>query len=188
MSDAKLAPVRSIDEEVHFVHKKWDACDRAITKAKDTRLEAAMALRALRERIESGDAGDQAAIDWWGWYADNFARSRSDAEKMLAIAGHVDPPAKIELKREQERAASERYRAKLKVVPKEQDNSRALHDDHATPEPKPLMPKREVEELKPTEADRQGVAQILDIFETLTWQGRKEAVKEINNFYRRQHG
>jgi hypothetical protein len=65
--------------------------DHARAKARPLRLEVGHLLVALRKRVEDGEDGDEAAIDWWGWYADNFTRNRSDAQKLMKIARDHDP-------------------------------------------------------------------------------------------------
>jgi hypothetical protein len=189
MTDARITPVRSIDEHVHVVHKKWELMERAAKTATDARLNVALELRALKQRIEEGDAGDQAALDWWDWYGDHFVRSRSDAEKLLAIAGSSDPPAALQRVREQSQQRKVAFRERLKVV--EGDALRSGTQPSPPPaspaESKMLTPTRTVEEPKITDGERQSIEQIADLFKSLSWTGRKEAIRRINRLYQEWH-
>ena len=89
MSDvvSQVVSFRTVDELVHVAHKKWDQLDATINKVGSARLEAGRVLLELRTRVEAGEVGDLAAVDWWGWFEDNFTRSRSDAEKVAGVGG-----------------------------------------------------------------------------------------------------
>jgi len=108
-----------------------------------------MELRALKERIESGESGDLAAIDWWGWYGNNFQRSRSDAEKLLPIAGASDPPAALDRQQQQTRARvaahADRQRSSLRVVPSEPQRVALANATQPQPEPQRLTPTKHIE-------------------------------------------
>jgi len=59
------------------------------------RLEAGRRLLALRARIEAGEAG---AISWWAFFDKHLLplRSRSDAEKIMAVASAENPESAAE--------------------------------------------------------------------------------------------
>jgi hypothetical protein len=61
---SEIVPKLTIDEHIHTVLKKKAAFERAIEKGKAARFSVALELQALRQRIEAGEVGDLAAIDW----------------------------------------------------------------------------------------------------------------------------
>ncbi len=67
------------------------------------------------------------------------------------------------------------------------DSNQQSLGDVTKPEPKPLVPTRYVEDDKLTAAEEQSIKQILDLFESLSWFGRKEAIRRINRWYQEQH-
>jgi hypothetical protein len=84
----------------------------ATNKAVSYRVEAGFKLRALRKRIEDGEAGE--GIVWWNWYNDHFDRSRRDAEKVMALASDRDDP---EVAADRERAATRDRMARHRAQP-----------------------------------------------------------------------
>jgi hypothetical protein len=61
-------------------------------KAKNHRLQAALMLLALKQRIDRGEAGKRTR--WWQWFkSSGLGFARSTAEKLLRIAGSDDPEA-----------------------------------------------------------------------------------------------
>lgn len=105
---SNIAPLRSIDEMIHLIHKKWEQGDGVMQKARSLRLETGRLLLELKQRIESGEVGELAT--WWEWYGDHFARSRSDAEKLIAMASADDPQAAYDAARERDRRDHQNYR------------------------------------------------------------------------------
>jgi hypothetical protein len=187
----------TLDEAILSIDKKWNRLDEAVTKAKDARLAVAMELRALKERIENGENGDICAIDWWGWYESKFRRSRSEAEKLLAIAGADDPPAALERVREQSNARKKTYRERLKVAG---GNGPALRSGTQADAPKPraasvdltnapmLRPINETPPPELSDAEKQTVDQICDLFESLSWHGRRVTNTRLTALYKKWHG
>jgi N-glycosylase/DNA lyase len=99
----------TLDEVVRAIHKKFaDAIDSEGRSIR-CRIAAGQMLIALRERIESGEAGK--GIEWWRWYESKFVRSRRDAEKVMALARAEDPEAAADEEREINRQAKRRERA-----------------------------------------------------------------------------
>jgi hypothetical protein len=184
-TNTKVVPTCTLEEHMHVIIKRWDALDRSVQKCTDARLSLALDLLALKQRIEVGEGGDQAAIDWWGWFGDNCRRSQSDAEKLLAIAQSSDPPAAIAHQRvltaKRARAHRERQKALRYVTQPATSPERALVDA------KPLVPARSTAEPKLSEAEERDLQLIFDAFERLSWHGRREAVRGISRMYREWH-
>ena len=93
----QVIPLRSLDEMVLLVHKKFDHVVSAQQKFFSARVECGMLLLELRKRIESGEDG--ANVKWWDWYESRFARSRRDAERVMELARAEDPQAAYEQKK-----------------------------------------------------------------------------------------
>ncbi len=90
---------RSLNEDFQ------NGVERLRNKQQSDRLKLALDLRDLKARIEDGEAGDLCALDWWGWFDANFrAFSRSEAEKMLAVANAENPATAMDKLREQRKA------------------------------------------------------------------------------------
>lgn len=115
MSETNVTPIRSIQEHVTLVLRKWDGLDRAREKHKSARLDLALELKDLRDRVEAGEAGDQ-VDNWWDWYNANIKRSQGDAEKLLAIAEAEDPSAAYEAAKAKDAANSQAYRERAKTL------------------------------------------------------------------------
>lgn len=102
---------RPLNDVLSRAIDKWKESDKALDKYKATRLELAFLLLELKQRVEDGEVGDQAAVDWWGWFNDNIGRSKEYAEKLLALASSDRPAAKYE-----EQKADDRERKANKKV------------------------------------------------------------------------
>lgn len=72
------------------------------------RLQAALELGELRDRVEAGEVGE--GVDWWTWFDANVVGSRSNAEKLLKISRAEDPQAELERQKQRDKEASQRYR------------------------------------------------------------------------------
>jgi hypothetical protein len=184
----EVVPFRSLDEHVHAVMKRWGALDRSVQKFTDARLSLALELLALKRRIENGEVGDLAAVDWWGWFAENCRRSRSEAEKMLAIAASSDPPAAIA----HQRALTPKRVAAHKA--RQQSGAAAPQGDVALLTQPTVSLERSLMDAKPStveptlsEAEERDLQLIFDAFDRLSWHGRREAVKGISRMYREWH-
>jgi hypothetical protein len=76
-----------IDQIVKAIDAKMMFSISSDADANNHRLDAARMLLALRKRIEADGQ------NWWKWHKDHFARSKRDAQRLLAIAVADDPPA-----------------------------------------------------------------------------------------------
>jgi hypothetical protein len=75
------------DQIVKAIDAKMNLSISSDADANNHRLDAARMLLALRNRIEAEGQ------NWWKWHKDHFARSKRDAQRLLAIAAADDPPA-----------------------------------------------------------------------------------------------
>lgn len=75
--------------------------DREEAEHEAARLDLALEIQELRNRIEAGEVGDQAAIDWWGWYDDNFRLPQRDVADLLAFADEHNPAGASRFQRSQ---------------------------------------------------------------------------------------
>lgn len=98
-----VVPLRSVADLTRLVITKWAVHDK-------NRLDLARDLLALQQRIEAGEAGE--LVVWWDWFDEFIGRSRSYAEKLLALARHEDPAARHEEIKERDR----RCRAEQKIT------------------------------------------------------------------------
>jgi hypothetical protein len=141
-------------------------------------------LLELRQRVENGEVGDLAAIDWWGWYGDRFVRSRQDAEKRLAIAKAENPDAAYEAAKARNAANVRAYRerkSKLRVVtPAPAYNGDVSGAANAAPVAPPTT-KQIIEAREPRE--REAINTIIELFKGLSWEGRKETIRQIHRCY-----
>src|SRR6516162_291418 len=75
--------------------EEWSAMDAFIEgarqKAQQRRIKLGYILLELQHRIDAGENGDQCTF--WEWFDDMVPHSRSDAEKVMAIAREADPDA-----------------------------------------------------------------------------------------------
>ena len=67
-------------------------------RADKHRLQAGQLLLQLRQRIESGEEGND--LDWWPWCEKHIERSRSDCKRLMEIAAADDPEQALEDERE----------------------------------------------------------------------------------------
>jgi hypothetical protein len=123
MTDANVVQLLSLEDHVFKVTKLFKGVKDAFDKLEATRIVCGKELLALRARIEAGEAGE---IDWWVWYGEHFARSRRDAEKVMALASAGDPEAAHEA----EKAAS-RERKREERAPTSKPVQRAVSGGHA---------------------------------------------------------
>ena len=82
----KLKPIADVVRQIktHI----YDANNAEVRCVKH-RLQAGQLLLQLRERIESGEAGN--GINWWEWCEQHVERSRKDCEKLMRIASPTTP-------------------------------------------------------------------------------------------------
>jgi hypothetical protein len=166
-------------------------------KIEDLQLRCGQKLLEMRRRIEAGEVGDQAAIDWWGWYADAVPGiSRKQAERWMAIAAADDPQAAAVEYRERAASHQRAYRERRLTAPSSRLTSMSCQTET---EPSPLTSDGERDSPPPTAvpairkrapvfagADVDETAEIeqaLAIFRRLTWNGRVQLIKEQNKLY-----
>lgn len=77
----------------------------AKSKEHDLTIQVGLHLIELRQRIENGEAGDEAALTWWEWYAANFpsGRTRRHAERCMEAARAANPIAHRQAEKEAQR-------------------------------------------------------------------------------------
>ena len=97
----------TLDDAVREINIAFGKSAEAEQKALSHRVRAGQLLNALRKRIEAGEAGE---VTWWKWYVGRFARSRKDAEKVMALAGADDPEAAAKREREKAKDAMAKQR------------------------------------------------------------------------------
>jgi hypothetical protein len=141
---------RSIDDHVLAIHQKWELLSTAAKRYRDIRLEVAMELRWLKQRVENGEFGDEAALDWWGFFTEHFDRSRDDAQHLLAIANKADPQAALDHQRKQTRIRNvnyrERQRQAVASVTRSSEPASEPDPDPSEDEPEPITPPPKQEE------------------------------------------
>ncbi len=62
-------------------------------RAKDHRIAAGMLLIEARKKVDAGEAGN---IGWHAWLKQNIERSIRDCQKVMKIAGYIDPQEALE--------------------------------------------------------------------------------------------
>jgi len=109
-----------------------DKAKAAREEAEGYRVEAAIALCALRRRVEAD------GHKWWRWfqgYKKNLGTSKSNAEKLLAIGEAEDPRAAHKAEKEATRTRVAKGREKKTAV--QADVRRNEPEGEAEPEPRP---------------------------------------------------
>ena len=108
----KLKPIADVVRQIktHI----YDA-NNAEARCVKHRLQAGQLLLQLRERIESGEAGN--GINWWEWCEQHIERSRKDCETLLRIANAPDPEAAALGDRERVRLAVAKHRERKAAEP-----------------------------------------------------------------------
>jgi hypothetical protein len=82
----------------------------------EAQLELGRMLIEARHPVESGEAGDEAAINWWEYFGDHaYDISRSHAERWMAIAAKADPKAAAIAYRARDAAYHRDYRQREKL-------------------------------------------------------------------------
>ena len=87
----------SVDQMIDEIHKFFATEQEAGKRCDRARINAGQMLLALRQRLVAGEAGEN--VNWWKWYKQHFARSRRDAERVMALARTADPDAAAEAER-----------------------------------------------------------------------------------------
>jgi hypothetical protein len=196
-NETSVEPHLSIDELKLIITKMLMSIAKADQKIGMARIECGRTLLELRRRIEDGEVGDLAAVDWWGWYEDNFTRSRRDAERLMAIASAEDPVAAYkeqgELNAIRNRAYRERQREQLRLsgVATSTTGPASNHDGtefvECKPEPELIPPAPKPQRRSPEAADdAELLEQLKAILLRLSWAGLREAGSIALQMYERR--
>lgn len=97
-------PVESVVVEIRA--HLYDAKNAEVRRDK-FRLQAGQKLLGLRKRVEAGECGK---VSWWDWFETQDLGSRSNAEKLMRIAGADDPDAALEAEQQRVKRAVEKHR------------------------------------------------------------------------------
>ena len=97
----------SDDDVVRAIDSKLSLATVADTASHQHRLDAGRMLVELRTRVEA--RGDS----WWKWHGKNFARSRRDTERLMALALADNPEAAAQEYRDRD---AERQRRKRRAA------------------------------------------------------------------------
>jgi hypothetical protein len=100
-------------------------------------------LIGMRERVEAGEVGDEAALSWWDWFADFLPGvSRKHAERWMSIASQIEPAtAAMEYRQRaagHERARYERQKKLIRLPSQDGHPEREMEldeEDSIQPEP-----------------------------------------------------
>jgi hypothetical protein len=175
---SQVVHMHTIDEMIHLVHTQFEHVVSTQRKFFSARIECGRLLNELRERVEAGEVGELAT--WWEWYDDHFTRSRSDAQRLMAIAAAEDPVAAYEAEKTRVQVATQLYRAR---APGHSDrtNTQAVSTPNLTlvrqPEQAPPPEPRD------DEGDRK-IETIIALFRQLTRAERFKCVRRIRQVYR----
>jgi hypothetical protein len=194
MTDHVVSIRPPFDELVRIANRRLEALaqwekDRekeTLEARKRKQVAAGQALLDLRAAIEAGEIGELAT--WWEWFDDNVRSiERRTAEKYMQIARASDPLAKaIELqKRNNEVQRLNRQYPKIvqqKQAPychtRVEPEKVPLPVVRATPPPTKYTTGPDDDEL---------VAQVMALFDRMSWDARFRAAKEIDNKYKLWH-
>ena len=179
----------SLEELTKRFHRKVDEGRRLHEKMNDLQLKLGQMLLEMRQRVESGETGDLAAVDWWGWYSDAVPHvSRGQAERWMAIAAAQDPQAAALEYRDRDAGYSRAYRArrsqKLLV---EKSSHLAPDGEQTTPAEEPQLlrdrPKRARLFVGHDIDESEQIENIIKMFLQLTFNGRHLLMKRIRQVY-----
>jgi hypothetical protein len=189
---------RSADELVLLAHKLFDVIEKAERKVNEKRVEAGRVLLELRQQIEAD------GLRWWSYYGEHFARSRSDAERLMAIASAENPAKALQdansRNASHQRAFRERHRAASTPAYSKRESEvptpaySKMEPDALEPssEPSPLQPeiyppepsaKKRPKQYPEAPEDAGLITEITERFRRLSWGGRVKAVQAINELY-----
>ena len=120
---SNVVPLLSLEDHIFKITKLFEGVMNAHGKLVSARVACGKELLALRVRIEGGEAGK---VEWWEWYGERFARSRRDAEKVMALAAAEDPEAAHEAAK-----AVDRERKREERAPTSKPVQRTVSGGHA---------------------------------------------------------
>lgn len=184
----ELSGPDKINELYAFLLKDWGAMDELIEgtrkKLHARRIRIGYRLIEIQQRIEAGENGD--LCTFWEWFADMVPRSRSDAEKMMAIARQDDPEAAYQQRLEKQKEYNERHwRKKLGAPSLEPTSPPSLEPTQTEAEPELLPPAPKPTKHHPSaETDDAILDQIKSLFLRLSWDGCVRGIKIICQIYK----
>jgi hypothetical protein len=168
---------------VFLVHKKFEKVVETQQKFFSARIECGKLLLELKARIEAGEAGD---VRWWDWYGQRFARSRGDAEKVMALAAADDPQATYEQAKAANRKANVEYRERRRsqeqtAVPLTVSGKNNAIKSKTTPTLKVVEPEEEPKEPEIRDAL---IERAIDLVRQMTRSERLRFVFRLKSVYR----
>jgi hypothetical protein len=141
---------RTMQHLVLDIRKNWQRTAELHQKFNVECLRLACDLHEARARVEAGEEGD---VTWWQCFAKNFPQSRSDAERLLAIASAANPQAAYEAEKARNTVYNQAYRARQR---------QRLHLTEMEP-----PPEAQSEVLPPSPDEEDLIDQIVDLFKRL---------------------
>jgi hypothetical protein len=206
------APGQSLEDLTRQLHAMVDEGRRLHAKRvvldgkiEDLQLRCGQRLIEMRRRIEAGEVGDLAAVDWWGWYADAVPHiSRKYAERWMAIASAADPEAAAVEYRERNASYQRAHRERARIASAAPPLDLTRECKIQAPEEKGTAPDSQTEELPPPaeasapvlvarkraplfsghDIDESAEIELaLMVFRRLSWNGRAQLLKELNKLY-----
>jgi hypothetical protein len=127
-----------------------------IFKAK--RIKLGLDLLKARTRIEVGEVGE--GVRWWEWFERNFPQSRSDAERVMAIASAENPQAAYEAAKAKNAAHNRAYRQR------QRQGQLSIAREMETPPLAPVAAER-VEVPSPSPSEEWQIEEIAELFKRL---------------------
>ena len=82
------------------INAYMEKAEQSAEKARQQRVSAGQLLIEARRRVDAGEAGD---TTWTEWVRNNISRSLRDCQRVMKIAGAVDPDAALAKEREDAR-------------------------------------------------------------------------------------
>jgi hypothetical protein len=175
-----IVPHLTMRHLVLDIRKDFQRTAEAHGKFKAERLRLARDLFEARARVEGGEEGD---IDWWVWFEKTFTQSRSDAERLLAIAAAENPEGAYAAAKEKNAAYNQAYRERQRQA----SISREM-DGPAPVETRVSVDGRQVTgRVEPPAPERQDIIdQIKSLFLQLSRTDRRHCAAQLNRIWNLQ--
>jgi hypothetical protein len=117
-----------------------DKIERLDEKIEDLRVALGLKLIGLRQRVEAGEAGDEAALTWWEWFEAHVPEfSRKHAERWMQIAASEAPEAAALEYRERDAGYQRSYRERQKPPPSDAGTVRGEPSAPSDGEPREMQ-------------------------------------------------